>query len=231
MDQKKRETEGKARFATTMEEAWKNACQIYLKESGLDEESEEWKAILATKSSEDVVDILKETWEKRKSHVEDGSHFVGSSTPDSKKTGFKVSLKRVSNRLIGRKQEGRILRLRTADKNDVSQSNIDKRADLKLKLSGKTPKGKGVLDAGEEGIDKFLSASQSDALKTVIDRVEKFSGALQNVASLCQPVITPISSLIFRWHPTFLLPWVAFICFSRYQFPISQVHIDVHLGC
>ena len=50
MDKKEREIERKAKFEKTMEGAWKKACQIYLKESGLDEDSQEWKAILATKS-------------------------------------------------------------------------------------------------------------------------------------------------------------------------------------
>ena len=117
---------------------------------------------------------------------------MGSSTPETKKKGIKASFKRVSNRLIGRKESGHILRQPAADTNDASQSDIDKRSDLEQKLSGKPPKSKGLVDAGEEGINTILSVSQSDALKTIVDEVEKFSGALQNLASLCQVVILPI---------------------------------------
>src|SRR5271154_701365 len=193
MDKKEREVERKAKFEKTMEEAWRKACQIYLKESGLDEDSQEWRAILATKSSQEVSDILIETWEKRKRRSENDSQFVGSSTPETKTKGIKASFKRVSNRLIGRKESGHILRQPAADTNDASQSDIDKRSDLKQKLSGKPPKGKGLIDAGEEGINTVLSVCKSDALKTIVDQVEKFSGALQNLASLSQVVSLPIS--------------------------------------
>ena len=200
MDKKARDTGRKAKFEKTIEEAWKKACQTYLKESGLDEDSPEWKAILATKCSQEVIDILNETWGNRKSHFKDDSQFVGSSTtPDSKTPkGFRASLKRVSNRFIGRKDPGHILRLPAADKNAASQSVIDKRVDLKQKLSGKPPKGKGLVDAGAEGINIISSASQSDALKTIVDQVESFSGALQDLVSLCQPVTLPIFLHLLR---------------------------------
>jgi hypothetical protein len=192
MDKKEPDKERKAKFEKTMAEAWKKACQIYLKESGLDEDSHEWKAILATESSQDVIDILNETWEKWKSHSDDDSQFVGSSMPKSKTKGFKALIKPVFNRVIDRKESGRILRQPAVNTNDASQSDIDKRTKLKQKLSRNPPKGKGLVDAGEEGINTILSVTKSDALKTIVDQVEKFSGVLQDLASLSQVVILPI---------------------------------------
>lgn len=231
MDKQDRETERKAKFEKTMEEAWKKACQIYLKESGLDEDSHEWKAILTTHSSQEVIDILNETWEKRKSHPEDDSQFVGSSMPKSKTKGFKASIKRVSNPVIGRKESGHILRQPAADTNDASQSDIDKRTDLKQKLSGKPPKGKGLVDAGEEGINTILSVTKSDALKTIVDQVEKFSGVLQDLASLSQVVILPFFCVSYgKVAPYAPIALGCIRMFFKVTLLISRLTADARLG-
>jgi len=51
------------------------------------------------------------------------------------------------------------------------------------RLSGDPPKGKEVVDDGAELIDSILAVNQSDTLKTVVDGVEKFSQALQNLVT------------------------------------------------
>jgi len=61
MDTSGPEPERQAKFAQTIKHAWQTACQTYLKESGLDENSDEWKFILDMKESQQVVDVINET--------------------------------------------------------------------------------------------------------------------------------------------------------------------------
>jgi len=65
---------------------------------------------------------------------------------------------------------------------------------LKQKLSRNPPKGKAVVDHGAALTDAIAGASESDILKTVVDAVEKFSGALQNLVNISQVVRFPVSS-------------------------------------
>jgi hypothetical protein len=217
MDKEHSEPEHKAKFAKAMEEAWKKACAIYLKASGLDQDSQEWSAILATESAKEVIDIITATWEKRKTEAKGDSQFVGLPSSESKEKSFKSSIKRDANRFIGLKESGRILHLPAAATIDSSQTNIDKRVDLKQKLSGNTSRGEGLIDAGEEGINIVVGAFDSDGLKTIVSQVEKFSGTLQQLANLCAPVIFTLlfASLTIRWHRMCLVHWVAFVCSSR----------------
>jgi len=203
------EPERQAKFAQTITKALQKACQTYLKESGLDENSEDWKRILATEDPQQVVDVINATWAQRNtqgdthndgthkdSTPEDDTHRMPSSAPKSTKRDYKAVTKRIFNRAIGRKESGHILR-HPADistPNVSTQSYIDTRSDLKQKLSRNPPKGKAVVDHGAALTDAIAGASESDILKTVVDAVEKFSGALQNLVNISQVVRFPVSS-------------------------------------
>jgi hypothetical protein len=108
--------------------------------------------------------------------------------PKPKKSG-RAAITRLPHWRIRRKESGRIIRQPNADTNIASPSVIDKMVDLQQKLSGKPHKGKNLIDGGEEGTDAILRIStMTNTSETIVDQVEKFSGALQNVASLFQPV-------------------------------------------
>jgi hypothetical protein len=212
-----------AKFAETIHKAWERACQTYLKESRLDEDSEDWKLILNTKDPQQVIDIINEAWAKRKSKDRTSSQQVvdvidetpeskddpSPSTPKSKKP----AVKRILNRLVRRSESAF---RKSAEVANTSQSYIEKRSDLKPRLSGNAPKGKGVIDDGAELTDAALAISQSDTLKTIVDGVEKFSGALQHLVSISQVVRSLFLLFLNSSGPhMYQSHWVVFGCSSR----------------
>ena len=199
-----REKARQAKFQQAITKAWEEACQLYLKESRLDNNSAEWKFILDTNDAQQVIHVLTETWAMRSS--KDDTLFVGS---PPKNRGVMARATQKVARSIGRRESGRILR-QPADGANTPQSTIDERSELKQRLSGNPPKGKAAVDSGAELTDVVLAASQSDTLKTIVDGIEKFSDALQNLVSISQVVCSLlfVSVLKHSGRHMFQLLWV-----------------------
>lgn len=171
---------GETKFAATIQKAWKKARDIYLKESGLKEDSEEWKFINDTDDPKQIIGIITETWAKYNTSTSTTAESTKSvtSSSDTKKTGWKAGF----NRVIGRKEN--VLVQPSAIQNQ--QSYVDERSSRIEKLSGKHSKGKAIATAGL-GITNQLqtiAADSSDNLKTVVDTVLKFSDSLQHLADI-----------------------------------------------
>ena len=102
-------TSRKTKFAETIQKAWKKACEIYLRESGLKEGSAEWTFINDTNDPSQIVEVINETWAHHYTRSTtagpEPAHYVSSSSA-AKKTGFKAVTNRF-NKLIGRKGLGR----------------------------------------------------------------------------------------------------------------------------
>jgi len=105
----------KIEFAVTIEKAWKEACRMYLSESGLKEDSEEWIFIMKTKNFSQIMEVLIETWANYNhpiGHATSGSasspQFVVSSTHSGEKINFKAKVKHDFNRTFDRKESGKI---------------------------------------------------------------------------------------------------------------------------
>jgi hypothetical protein len=91
------------KFAATIKKAWQKACDVYLKESSLKVDSEEWTFINDTKDPSQIIQVITETWPKHKSSTAtatDSTEYVASSS-SAKKTGrFQATF----NSVIGRKE-------------------------------------------------------------------------------------------------------------------------------
>ena len=106
----------KIEFAVTIEKAWKEACRMYLSESGLKEDSEEWRFVMETEHFSQIMDVLIETWANYNhpvgpatSESASSPQFVVPSTHSaSEKINFKAKVKRGFNRTFGRKESGKI---------------------------------------------------------------------------------------------------------------------------
>ena len=159
------------KFAATIQKAWKKARDIYLKESGLKEDSEEWKFI---------IEVITETWAKYNSPTSAAAAptKVVTSFSNTKKTGLKA----VFNRVIRRKEK--VLAQPSAIQNE--QSYVDERSSRIEKLSGKHSKGKAIATTGLEITTQLqtIAADSSDKLKTIVDTVLKFSDSLQHLADI-----------------------------------------------
>lgn len=104
----------KTEFAVTMEKSWREACKMYINESGLKEDSEEWIFIMETERFSQIMDVVNETWANYNNpvgHATSGpasSQFVISSTHCGEKIDFKSKVKRGFNRTFGKKESGKI---------------------------------------------------------------------------------------------------------------------------
>jgi hypothetical protein len=175
-------TSSQTKFAATIQTAWGKACDIYLKESGLKVDSEEWKFIKDTKDPGQIIEVITNTW----THYTNQStitttaptQYIAASSKPKKQTGFRATV----NRMIGRKSTGNILVQSSAIQH--GQSHVDERSALVEKMSGKHSKGKAIATTGLEITTQLQSITNSDTLKTVVDTVVKFSDGLQQLADM-----------------------------------------------
>ena len=127
-------------FAAAIEEGWRKACETYLSESGLKDDSEEWKFITETKHLSQIADIVNETWANYNHPVGDGSsesiNFVTTSSHNVKTTGLKAVVKRRFNKIVGRKESGKIFLQPQSSRSSIQPSYVDERIQLEQKLSG-----------------------------------------------------------------------------------------------
>jgi Cft2 family RNA processing exonuclease len=169
------------KFAATIKKAWQRACDIYLKESGLKVDSEEWAFIIDTKDPSQLIQVITETRAKHNSSTvtaTDSTQYVASSS-SAKKTGrFKATF----NSVIGRKESGRILVKPSAIQ--TQHSYVDERSSRIEKLSGKPSKSKAIATTGLEVTTQVQGLVDSEKLKNVVDTVLKFSDGLQRLADI-----------------------------------------------
>lgn len=175
-------TSNQTKFAATIQKAWEKACDIYLKESGLKADSEEWKFIKDTKNPHQIIEVITNTWthytKQSTTTTTEPTQHIASSSKVKKETGFKATF----NRVIGRKPTGKILVQSSAIQHH--QSHVDERSALVEKISGKRSKGKAIATTGLEITTQLQTITNSDTLKTVVDTVVKFSGGLQQLADM-----------------------------------------------
>jgi hypothetical protein len=185
-------TARETKFTVTIQKAWKKACDIYLEESGLNVDSEEWKFINNTKDPSQIIQVITETW----THYNTQSTTTATepmqyatSSNSRKKTGLKATFKRV----IGRKETGKILVEPSAIPSQ--QSYVDECASRIEKLSGKHFKGKAIATTGLKITTQLQTIGYpSDNMKTVVDTVVKFANGLQSLADLSTVVRFPLNT-------------------------------------
>ena len=175
----------KTKFATAIENAWKKARETYLSESGLRENSEEWKYIMETNDFSQVEEVINETWAKY-------NNPSGGVSPEPaqpvKSTVKKRGLKARLTKLISRKESGKIY-VQPEPKGVVSQGfNIESRLQLEQKLLGRSSKGGNIIDAGLQIADKVHAVTRSEKLKTVVNVTLKFSNSLQRLTGISEVV-------------------------------------------
>ena len=196
----------KAEFAAAIEEGWKKACETYLSESGLKEDSEEWKFIKETKHFSQITDIINETWADYNNPAgcdsSEPAHFVTASSHDVKTIGFKAIVKSRFNKIIGRKESGKIFLQPQSSRSSIQPSYVDERLQLEQKLSGKPSKGQHVIETGLHITDQVEAMNGSQKLKIVVETVLKFSNNLETLVSGLELVSScQQASLISKWAP------------------------------
>jgi hypothetical protein len=188
----------KKSFAATMEDAWKEACNTYLTESGLEKDSEEWKFIMETKESSQIIQVINATWANYNNPVaaaDSAGHvsspqFVTSSSPAAKKDGLKARVKHGFNKMLGRKESGKILR-QPEQSTTVNQPSYMERLQFEQKVSGKPSKVRDATEAGLQLTEAVEAMNGSESIKTVVDCVLKFSNGLQPLVTLSDTVNPP----------------------------------------
>ena len=189
----------KTKFATAIENGWKKAREVYLNESGLKEDSQEWKYIMETQHFSQIEEVLNETWAQyNNSTNRDSSETAQFVTPCVKSTGLKARL----NKLVGRKESGQILRKPESSGVTPQQSDVDLRIQLEQKLSGKHSNLGKVVDVGQQIADKVQATTGSEILKTLVDTVLNFSNNLQSLVGISELVsFCYYTCLTLKWGP------------------------------
>lgn len=190
-------TSRETKFAMTIKEAWTKAREIYLRESGVKEGSEEWTFINDTKDSSQVIKIVTETW----AHHNNRSM---SSTPEPEPSGTSSSgVKRTTfSKLIGRKELKKVLRQPPSSAEGIQQSYVHERSNLMERLTGKHSKGKAVAETGQEITSRLQTVIDSDKIKAVVDAVVTFSDGLQSLVSVSEVVSLCYNTfLMSKWGP------------------------------
>ena len=181
----------KTEFAVTMEKAWREACTMYLSESGLTEDSAEWTFIMETERFSQILDVVNETWANFNNPVGHASssgpasspQFVTSS-PRGKKIDFVAKVKRGFNITIGRKESGNIFLQPQFRAATIEPSYIDQHLQLEKKLSGRHSKGRNAAEMGLQLTDQIKATGVSENMKTVVGTVMKFTDGLQSLVSV-----------------------------------------------
>src|SRR5215471_1718328 len=146
--------DGKTKFAADIEKAWKQTCETYLSQSGIDKDSEEWKFVQDTEDPQQVIEVIIETWEhyrnpsKTPAPEEVYSAASTSSTVRKTSSGLLARSKKHFNQLIRRKTLQETLIKPSSSAIRTPHSIIDDRAKLEQKLSAKSPKGTDVVETG-----------------------------------------------------------------------------------
>lgn len=175
----------------SIKDDWNKASETYLSESGLKEDSEEWKYIKETQTSSQIVEVINATW----AHYNNPSgrspsepvQFV-TSTPSVKNAGFRAGVKRKFNKLIGKKESGKIF-VRPAE-TEVQPAYIDHRLQLEQNLSGKPSTARKAIDVGLQLTDHIQTAAGSEKIKMMVNTVLKFSNQLQTLITISDLVIS-----------------------------------------
>jgi hypothetical protein len=175
----------KTKFAIAIENGWKKARETYLHESGLKEDSQEWKYIMETQHFSQIQEVLEETWAQHNNPTNrDSSEKAQFVTPSVKNTGLKVRF----NKFIGRKESGKILRKPKSSGATPQQSDVDLRIQLEQKLAGKHSDLGKVVDVGQQIGDKAQATTGSEILKSLVDSVLNFSNNLQSLVGISELV-------------------------------------------
>jgi len=200
--------EGK--FAMDIRDGWEKARQVYLSESGIKEDSEEWKFIMQTKQFSEIVDVLNETWAHHYNNPSvttsetPSPQFV---TPPPKKTGFKAVAGKLKKRL-GIKPSGEIL-LQPGSKTRSTSSYVDSRLELEQQLSGKPSTTHQAIDQGLQIADTIQNVTGSEKSKEVVNLILKYSEFLQTLAGVSELV-----HILIKYHSNLQVGAICFPCFG-----------------
>ena len=162
------------KFSVAIQNGWQKACELYLSESGLKMDSEEWKFIMETKNVSQLIEVINETWGDRSSG---STQFATSSAHAS--VGFRANLKIKVNKFIGIKESGRIFLQSKSTEITSTSSYIEERLQLEKQVSGKPLKGKKLVTTGIQITDQIQAS-----IKIAVEVVSKFSDNLQGVVGL-----------------------------------------------
>jgi len=206
------ESPPETKFAKSIAEGWKRACETYLKESGLKDNSEEWKYIDETKNFSQnfsqIIEVLNATWAHYNS-PSDGAQFIVSQTPSVKHGGFRAGVKRKFNQLIGRKETGKIF-----VQPETKVQPVYDRLQLEQKLLGKQSSVQDTIDTALQTIDQISNLEGSETIKTVVHTVVEFANILQPLATMSDLVGSLKSYLTLQVAP--------YASFAYYIFPTSD---------
>jgi hypothetical protein len=197
------------KFATSIKNGWKKACETYLNESDLKEGSEEWKYIMETQRFSQINEVINETWAHYNNPIDHAStpQFV---TPSFKTTGYKT-IKRKVMKAVGIKESGKIF-LQPDSSAPLKTSDVDARIRLEQKLSAKPSEGRKVVDVGLQITDQVQAMGESEKLKTVVGVVLKFSNSLESLVGVSQLVIC-----LLNYMSNDEVGAICFACFGWYS--------------
>jgi hypothetical protein len=176
------------KFEAIITAAWKEARTIYLKESGLKEDSEEWKFINETKQFSQITEVVNETWAHYNNPVAcassgHASRFATSSPHRVEKPGVRARLKRRFKKALDIKESGEIFQQSQSDATSVDSSYIDEPSRLEQKLSGKPFKGRDATEMGLQLTAQVQAIEGSEKIKTVVSCVLGLTDSLQPLVS------------------------------------------------
>jgi hypothetical protein len=176
------------KFAATIKAAWKEARTIYLTESGLKEDTEEWKFINETKQFSQIAEVVNETWAQYNNPAGcassgRASRFATSSPHSIEKTGVRAGLKRRFKKALGIKESGEILLQPQSSATSVDSSYIDEPSRLEQKLSGKPSKGRNAAEMGLQLTAQVQAMEGSEKIKAVVSSVLSLTDSLQPLVS------------------------------------------------
>jgi hypothetical protein len=185
----------KTKFESEMEKAWEEARKRFLKKSGMKETDDAWELINETDNVFELFDVINETWSNRRQPVKRNAkerapdpQLAGQSHPQIK---FTDKLKRGFNKVVGRKNEGEVLKYPQAVSETHELSYVDQYLRVKDKVSGDRSTARIAGDFASNLIDKVETIVGSNEVQAFegLDKTSEVIQAILNASEGLEAIV------------------------------------------